>query len=49
MGRDQLGRDVLARIIYGARVSMLVGISVVAISASLGILIGSFAGYRRLG
>ena len=31
MGRDQLGRDVMTRIIYGARVSMLVGLSVVKI------------------
>jgi peptide/nickel transport system permease protein len=46
MGRDQLGRDVLARIIYGARVSMLVGVSVVAISAFVGVAIGSFAGYK---
>jgi peptide/nickel transport system permease protein len=46
MGRDQLGRDVLARIIYGARVSMLVGVSVVSISSISGILIGAFAGYR---
>jgi peptide/nickel transport system permease protein len=46
MGRDQLGRDVMARIIYGARVSMLVGLSVVAISASFGAMIGAFAGYR---
>jgi len=46
MGRDQLGRDVMARIIYGARISMLVGISVVAISSVIGIAIGSFAGYR---
>jgi peptide/nickel transport system permease protein len=45
MGRDQLGRDVLARMIYGARVSMLVGISVVAASALTGIFIGSLAGY----
>jgi peptide/nickel transport system permease protein len=46
MGRDQLGRDVLARIIYGARVSMLVGTSVVTISCVLGVLIGSLAGYK---
>lgn len=46
MGRDQLGRDVMARIIYGARVSMLVGVSVVAISAGIGMLLGAFAGYR---
>src|ERR1700754_5037375 len=46
MGRDQLGRDVMARIIYGARISMLVGLSVVAISAFFGVVIGSFAGYK---
>jgi peptide/nickel transport system permease protein len=45
MGRDQLGRDELARIIYGARVSMLVGLSVVTISSIVGVLIGSFSGY----
>jgi peptide/nickel transport system permease protein len=46
MGRDQLGRDLLARIIYGARVSMLVGISVVGTSSIIGIGVGAFAGYR---
>jgi len=46
MGRDQLGRDVLARIIYGSRISMLVGISVVAISSILGLALGAFSGYR---
>ena len=46
MGRDQLGRDVMSRIIYGTRVSMLVGLSVVTISSILGVLIGSFAGYK---
>ncbi|HWN97654.1 MAG TPA: ABC transporter permease [Blastocatellia bacterium] len=46
MGRDQLGRDILTRIIYGARVSMLVGVSVVAISSIVGVLIGAFAGYQ---
>jgi len=45
MGRDQLGRDELARIIYGARVSMLVGLSVVTISSIVGVLIRSFSGY----
>ena len=45
MGRDQLGRDLLARIVYGARVSMLVGISVVAISSTIGIVLGSLSGY----
>ena len=46
MGRDQLGRDILTRIIYGARVSMLVGLSVVTISCLVGVIIGSFAGYK---
>jgi peptide/nickel transport system permease protein len=46
MGRDQLGRDVMARIVYGTRVSMLVGLSVVTISAIVGIIVGAFAGYR---
>ena len=46
MGRDQLGRDLMARIIYGARVSMLVGLSVVGTSSILGIAVGAFAGYR---
>jgi peptide/nickel transport system permease protein len=46
MGRDQLGRDLLVRIVYGARVSMLVGVSVVTISAFFGVAIGSFAGYK---
>src|ERR1700693_6097467 len=44
-GTDELGRDVLSRIIYGARISMLVGSSVVAASLALGLLIGSIAGY----
>src|SRR5829696_10192479 len=46
MGRDQLGRDVMARIIYGTRISMLVGLSVVALSSFAGVLIGAFAGYK---
>ena len=45
LGRDQLGRDVFARIVYGARISMLVGISVVGFSSIVGVLIGAFAGY----
>jgi peptide/nickel transport system permease protein len=44
-GTDELGRDILSRLIYGARISMLVGSSVVAMSLALGILIGSIAGY----
>ena len=44
-GTDELGRDILSRIIYGARISMLVGGSVVLISRGLGLVIGSIAGY----
>jgi peptide/nickel transport system permease protein len=44
-GTDELGRDILSRLIYGARISMLVGSSVVAMSLALGLLIGSIAGY----
>jgi peptide/nickel transport system permease protein len=44
-GRDDLGRDVMSRVIYGARISMRVGITVVLISASIGIIIGSISGF----
>ncbi|HEY1463173.1 MAG TPA: ABC transporter permease [Terriglobales bacterium] len=44
-GTDELGRDILSRLIYGARVSMWVGSSVVVVSLALGLIIGSLAGY----
>jgi len=44
-GTDELGRDILSRLIYGARISMFVGGSVVAGSLFLGLVIGSIAGY----
>jgi peptide/nickel transport system permease protein len=44
-GTDELGRDILSRTIYGARISMFVGGGVVLISLALGLIIGSIAGY----
>jgi len=44
-GQDKLGRDVLSRIIYGARVSLLVGGVTVAITATMGVCVGIVAGY----
>src|SRR5262252_1752779 len=45
LGLDDLGRDVLSRLIYGARVSMRVGVTVVLFSSLLGIIIGAISGY----
>jgi len=44
-GNDELGRDILSRLLLGARVSMRVGATVVLISGIAGVLIGGFAGY----
>jgi peptide/nickel transport system permease protein len=46
-GTDMLGRDVYSRTIYGARVSLIVGISVALLSTSIGLVIGVVAGFTR--
>lgn len=45
MGTDALGRDLLTRVLYGGRISLLVGFSVVVIALLIGIPIGAIAGY----
>ena len=45
LGTDQLGRDVLSRMIYGARISLLIGLVVVGLAATVGTLVGLVAGY----
>ncbi len=47
MGSDTLGRDIYSRVVYGARTSLIVGVSVAAIAIFLGTLIGLLAGYFR--
>jgi dipeptide transport system permease protein len=47
LGTDPVGRDVLSRLIYGTRLSLLIGLISVAISLSLGIVLGVVAGYVR--
>jgi peptide/nickel transport system permease protein len=45
LGQDKLGRDILSQIIYGSRVSFMVGLSVVGISLVVGVTLGSLSGY----
>jgi peptide/nickel transport system permease protein len=47
MGTDSLGRDVYSRVLYGARVSIFVGITVAILSVTFGLIIGLFSGYFR--
>jgi peptide/nickel transport system permease protein len=47
LGTDQVGRDILSRIIHGARVSLVVGISAVLVSLTVGVILGLMSGFLQ--
>jgi peptide/nickel transport system permease protein len=46
LGTDQLGRDQLSRVIYGSRIAIVVGLASIVLALTLGVILGSIAGYR---
>jgi peptide/nickel transport system permease protein len=47
LGTDELGRDILSRVIYGAQISLMVGFTAVALAGAIGVTVGLVAGYYR--